>query len=414
MMPRSRAIRRPLKKPVRDLDAALEEVRRIHARGLIVESFDAPPSPLERHEGERLAQTHRLAGDLVFYCEGDGDVELVKMLIKSLDKRKKQIVVDTPPRKGKRNVIEQTHLDNQIPLDTSGHTRSYSLSHYGLIDRDFEPFIPHPQSPWDRSRRTPCCGHAISCVQVKAINGGKAVDKGEEGICTCPATDCMRCQNQTCDDRLLTRFQLLRTTRCDLDGDMLIDEAFLCWALGLRGYATSQLEIAHAHALHAAQSAGVLRDFMFRTFPDARPDFPDRIYPFRTRGTAQVDGYAYWDEIKKLNQGKHPEFAGHDPDWTQFGNINDMSPFRGHDYFAFLYDILTRDREALMQIPRDDADLNRDIYESLNWDNAINSWQGLESLVRASVATRIDKQQLVPLPGPLESLREKVDQLTRD
>ncbi len=414
MMPRSRAIRRPLKKTIRDRDAAWEEVSQIHAPALLGESVDALPSPLDSHEDERLAQTHRLAGDLVFYCEGDGDVELVKMLIKSLGERKKQIVVYTPPGQGKWNVIKYTHLHNQIPLDTSGHTRSYSVSHYGLIDRDFEPFIPHPQPPRDRSRRIPCCGHAISCVQVKAINGGKAVDRGEEGICACPPTDCMRCQNQACDDRLLTYFQLLRTTRCDLDGDMLIDEAFLGWALGLRGYATSQLNIAHARALHAAQSAGVLRDFMFRTFPDARPDFPDRIYPFRTRGTAQVDGYAYWGEIKKLNQRKHPEFATRDPDLRQFDSTNGMAPFRGHDYFKFLYDILTRDREALMQIPRDDADLNRDIYESLNWDNAINSWQGLESLVRASVATRIDKQQLVPLPGPLESLREKVDQLTRD
>ncbi len=414
MMPRSRAIRRPLKKAVRDLDAAVEEVSQIHAPAPLDKSVDAPPSPLDRHEGERLAQTHRLAGDYVFYCEGDGDVELVKRLIKSLGERKKPIFVYTPFGKGKRNVIEQTYLANQIPLDTGGHTRSYSVSHYGLIDRDFEPFIPHPQFPRDRSRRIPCCGHAISCVHVKAINGGKAVDRGEEGICTCPATDCMRCQNQACDDRLLTSFQLLRTTRCDLDGDMFIDVAFLGWAFGLKRYATSQLNIAHARALHAAQSAGVLRDFMFRTFPDARPDFPDRIYPFRTRGTAEVDGRAYWDEIKKLNQGKHPEFAGHDPDLTQFGGINDMSPFRGHDCFAFLYDILKRDRRDLMRIPRDDLDSSRDIYESLNWDNAINSWQGLESLVRASVATRIDKQQLVPLPGPLESLREKVDQLTRD
>ncbi len=182
---------------------------------------------------------------------------------------------------------------------------------FGLIDRDFGPSNPNPNSK------------------------------------ECEGEDCLPCNQMKCNERL-RQAGILRTQSCDLISDFLSDPEFFLRGFGLRHQRPKDCVLkAILRARDAARQVGQVRHFTFRHAPETRPGFDQLdLAVFRETNTSTIDQQSLWNHLCAETRDLAPLQPPWD-EWRDQISQNRFPYFNDHDFAAMLRTILGEDDDIL-------------------------------------------------------------------
>jgi len=351
----------------RDDDAAVETV------AAVMRGSARNTNHVVMHEvaADRLAKRK----PLVLFCESESDCIVIRALIKRSTVLSDVVQPRPAQGGGLKNVLSAVKKSLGVGLGSD-------VQHFGLIDRDFRPTTPDPDSPARGRCSADCLGHQRGCARNSVL-------------CAVCDIDCMRCQDSRCDRRFAERWHLFRTNGCDLENDLLGDVAFIISALFPGGHPPQEIVVAFDRALAAARQCGQLRDYLFRHASTSIPDF-DSAYPptYRVPGGYEMKLDSFWRRL--CDRDPSGEIAKLRPPSEAFETEPAFLYFNGHDFFKLLHAILIDDQPELAGL------------RETSVSQHLKHWKVLENFCRERAADRI-RFSSVSAPQWLEVLQGKLE-----